>query len=85
MLVMWVGMVVVKGDEIVLVVLVVVGEDVVVVLNFGMLVVAGVGMGLKLIINLSRSMKSFGLSGAKETGLFSWLKVRLSEQNGVTL
>jgi len=65
-----------------------VGEDVVVVLIFGILVVAGVGiveMRLKLIFNLSRSRKSFGLSGAKETGLFSGLKVKSSKKDGVVL
>jgi len=68
---MWVGVVVVEG----------VGEDMVVVIIFGKLVLAGLGIivvGLELIINLSNSMKSFGLSGAKQTALFSWIKVKSS-------
>jgi hypothetical protein len=60
---------------------------VVMVLIFGILVagVEIVGMGLKFIINLSKSMKSFGLSGIKENGLFSWLKVKSSKKDGVVL
>jgi hypothetical protein len=38
---------------------------------------------LKLTLNLFRSAKSFDLCEVKETGLFSWLKVKSGKQDGV--
>jgi hypothetical protein len=63
-------------------VVVVRAEDVVVTV-IGILVV-GIGvMELKLNLNLFRSAKSFDLCEVKETGLFSWLKVKSGKQDGV--
>lgn len=57
--VMWPGTVVVEGVWII-----VIGDEVVVVMRVGIVVVLGIGaqrevVGLKLIFNLSRSTKSF--------------------------
>jgi hypothetical protein len=37
---------------------------------------------LKLTLNLFRSAKSFSLCEVKETGLFSWLKVKSGKHDG---
>jgi len=63
-------------------VLVVMWEGMVVV--EGVRVVVGiVAVGLKLIINLSSSMKSFGLSGVIGNELFPLVKVASSKHEGM--
>lgn len=76
LVVMWEGMVVLEG----------VGVVVGVVVMVGILVIVGVGIvvvGLKLIINLSSSMKSFGLSGVIGAELFSLVKLKSSKHGSV--
>jgi len=63
-----------------------VGVVVVVVMMVGISVIVGVeivAVGLKLIINLSRSMKSFGLSGVIGVELLSSVKIKSSKHEGV--
>ena len=75
----WSGIVVVEGVWII-----VIGDEVVVVTRVGIVVVVGMGawrevVGLELIFNLSRSTKSFCLSGEKLIGLLSWAKLKPSK------
>jgi len=78
----------VEGVEIMVGVADGVGIVVEVIEGVGILVVVGVGIifvGSELIINLSSSMKSFGLKGEIRIVLFSCVNVKSSKQNGEVL
>jgi hypothetical protein len=64
------------------------GIVVVVIEGVGISLVVGIGIifvGLEQMINLSSSMKSFGLSGDIGIVLFSWVSVKSSKQYDVVL